>query len=95
MIATQDGKIFINPTGNAGMASGGMGDVLAGILSALLGQGLTPEDAMKLGVYLHGLVGDQLASSRGQIGLIASDIIDRLPSTMQELSNEALRPTSS
>ena len=95
VIATQDGKIFINPTGNAGMASGGMGDVLAGILSALLGQGLTPEDAMKLGVYLHGLVGDQLASSRGQIGLIASDIIDGLPSTMQELSNEALRPTSS
>ncbi|MGH7873790.1 MAG: NAD(P)H-hydrate dehydratase, partial [Candidatus Binatia bacterium] len=94
VIATQDGKIFINPTGNAGMASGGMGDVLAGILTALLGQGLTPEDAMKLGVYLHGLVGDRVALNRGQIGLIASDIIDGLPPAMQEIENEALRPHS-
>jgi NAD(P)H-hydrate epimerase len=68
------------------MATGGMGDVLAGMLSAFLGQGLSPEDAMKLGVYLHGFVGDCVAAKRGQTGLIASDIIDGLPSVMRSLS---------
>ena len=86
VIATPDGKIFINPNGNPGMASAGMGDVLAGILTALLGQGLRPEDAMKLGVYLHGFVGDRVAETKGPIGLIASDIIDALPSGMRDLS---------
>jgi len=91
VIATAEGKIFINPTGNPGMASGGMGDVLAGILVALLGQGLPAEDAMMLGVYLHGFVGDQVAASQGEIGLIASDIIRGLPSGMNALAAEALR----
>ena len=86
VIATPDGRIFINPTGNPGMASAGMGDVLAGILTALLGQGLSPEDAMKLGVYLHGFVGDTVAGTKGPIGLIASDIIDGLPLGFRELS---------
>ncbi len=86
VIATPDGKIFINPTGNPGMASAGMGDVLAGILTALLGQGLRPEDAMKLGVYLHGFVGDTVAETKGPIGLIASDIIEGLPSGLRDLS---------
>jgi NAD(P)H-hydrate epimerase len=86
VIATPDGKVFINPTGNPGMASAGMGDVLAGILTALLGQGLPPEDALKLGVYLHGFVGDTVAESKGEIGLIASDIIEGLPSGMRDLS---------
>jgi hydroxyethylthiazole kinase-like uncharacterized protein yjeF len=86
VIATPDGKIFINPNGNPGMASAGMGDVLAGILTALLGQELRPEDAMKLGVYLHGFVGDRVAETKGPIGLIASDIIDALPSGMRDLS---------
>jgi NAD(P)H-hydrate epimerase len=86
VIATADGKVLINPTGNPGMASGGMGDVLAGILGALLGQGFTPEDAMKLGVYLHGFVGDCIAKSRGEIGLIASDIIEGLPTGLRDLA---------
>jgi ADP-dependent NAD(P)H-hydrate dehydratase / NAD(P)H-hydrate epimerase len=86
VIATADGKVFINPTGNPGMASGGMGDVLAGMLAALLGQGLSAEDAMKLGVYLHGFVGDRVAVEKGQIGIIASDIIDGLPAGMKALS---------
>jgi len=90
VIATAEGKVFINPTGNPGMASGGMGDVLAGMLAALLGQGISPEDAMKLGVYLHGFVGDRMASEKGQIGLIASDIIEGLASGMRTLST-ALR----
>jgi hydroxyethylthiazole kinase-like uncharacterized protein yjeF len=86
VIATADGKVFINPTGNAGMASGGMGDVLAGMLAALLGEGLSPEDAMKLGVYLHGFVGDRAAAEKGPIGLIASDLIDRVPNGLSALS---------
>jgi ADP-dependent NAD(P)H-hydrate dehydratase / NAD(P)H-hydrate epimerase len=87
VIATPDGRVFINPTGNPGMASAGMGDVLAGMLGSLLGQGLAPEDAMRLGVYLHGFVGDKVADAKGQIGLIASDIIEGLPSSMRELSH--------
>ena len=86
VIATADGKVFINPTGNPGMASGGMGDVLAGILTALLGQGLCAENAMKLGVYLHGFVGDRVAEAQGEIGLIASDIIDGLPAGLSALA---------
>ena len=91
VIATAEGKVFINPTGNPGMASGGMGDVLAGILAALLGQGLPAENAMELGVYLHGFVGDQVAASRGEIGLIASDIIRGLPSGLNALADQTLR----
>ena len=86
VIATANGKVFINPTGNPGMASGGMGDVLAGIIAALLGQGLSAEDAMKLGVYLHGYAGDRVAESKGPIGLIASDIVDGLPNALAELA---------
>jgi ADP-dependent NAD(P)H-hydrate dehydratase / NAD(P)H-hydrate epimerase len=86
VLATPDGRVFINPTGNPGMASGGMGDVLAGIVAALLAQRLSPEDAMKLAVYLHGFVGDLVAVERGQIGMIASDIIDALPAGMRTLS---------
>ena len=89
VIATPEGKVFINPTGNPGMASGGMGDVLAGMLAALLGQGLAPEDAMKLGVYLHGFVGDRVAAEKGEIGLLASDIIEGLPAGMRALSSSA------
>jgi NAD(P)H-hydrate epimerase len=85
VLATADGTVFINPTGNPGMASGGMGDVLAGMLAALLGQGFSPEEAMKLGVYLHGFVGDRVAEEKGEIGLIASDIIERLPAGMRAL----------
>jgi hydroxyethylthiazole kinase-like uncharacterized protein yjeF len=89
VIATVGGNVFINPTGNPGMASGGMGDALAGILAALLGQGLTPEDAMKLGVYLHGFVGDRVAAEKGEIGLIASDIIEGLPQGLRLLAEPA------
>jgi NAD(P)H-hydrate epimerase len=86
VIAAADGRVFINPTGNPGMASGGMGDVLAGMLAALLAQGFSPEDAMKLGVYLHGFVGDRVAEAKGPIGLIASDIIEGLPAGLRRLS---------
>ena len=86
VIATIEGKVYINPTGNPGMASAGMGDVLAGIIAALLAQGLSAGDAMRLGVYLHGYVGDRVAESKGPIGLLASDIVDGLPKAFAELA---------
>jgi ADP-dependent NAD(P)H-hydrate dehydratase / NAD(P)H-hydrate epimerase len=85
VIATADGKVFINPTGNPGMASGGMGDVLAGMLGGFLAQGFAVEEALKLGVYLHGFVGDRVARAKGEIGMIASDIIEGLPQGMRVL----------
>jgi hydroxyethylthiazole kinase-like uncharacterized protein yjeF len=86
VIAAPDGRIFINPTGNAGMASGGMGDVLAGILAGLLAQGFGVEDALKLGVFLHGFAGDRVAVIKGRMGLIASDVIEALPEGLKKLS---------
>jgi NAD(P)H-hydrate epimerase len=85
VMATPDGQVSINPTGNAGMASGGMGDVLAGIVAGFLAQGLMPADAVRLGVYLHGRTGDRLADGRGGVGLIASDVVEELPLTIREL----------
>lgn len=85
VIATLDGEVFINPTGNAGMASGGMGDVLAGILAGLLAQGFRVEDALKLGVFLHGFVGDRVARAKGEIGMVASDVVEGLPQGIGQL----------
>ena len=78
--------MFINPTGNAGMATGGMGDVLAGILAGLLAQGLKVEDALKFGVFLHGFVGDRAAQEKGEMGLIASDVVEGLPRGIRTLA---------
>jgi len=78
-IATPSGSVYFNSTGNPGMATGGSGDVLTGILTGLLAQGYTSEDAAKAGVYLHGLAGDLAAQEKGMHGLIASDLIDFLP----------------
>ena len=86
MIATSDGEVYINTTGNPGMASGGMGDVLAGILAGFLAQGFNVEDVLKLGVFLHGFVGDQAAESTGEIGMIASDVLESLPQGIRKLS---------
>ncbi|MBL8953669.1 MAG: NAD(P)H-hydrate dehydratase [Myxococcaceae bacterium] len=78
LIAREDGTVFINPTGNPGMATGGTGDVLSGICGALFAQGLSPEDAAVTGVYAHGLAGDVMAKKKGQMGLVASDLLDGL-----------------
>ena len=78
-IASADGKVYFNPTGNPGMATGGSGDVLSGILTALLAQQYTSLEAAKLGVYLHGLAGDLAAKEKTMEGMIASDVIDFLP----------------
>ena len=79
VIADPTGRVSINPTGNPGMATAGSGDVLTGILSALISQRLPVWDAARLGVYLHGLAGDLGAKAMGQHSLIAGDLIDHLP----------------
>lgn len=78
-IASPDGNIYFNPTGNPGMATGGSGDVLTGILTGILAQGYTPLETAIMGVYLHGRAGDIAEVDKGTEGLIASDLIEYLP----------------
>jgi NAD(P)H-hydrate epimerase len=70
--------VYKNRTGNPGMATGGSGDILGGIIAALIGQGLDPFEASVLGVYAHGLAGDIAKDQNGEIGMIAGDIVDSL-----------------
>jgi NAD(P)H-hydrate epimerase len=88
IVATPEGNVFINTTGNPGMATAGAGDVLTGIIASLVGQGLDPSSAASLGVYLHGLAGDTAAAMLGEHSLIASSIIAALPEAFQLLLNE-------
>ncbi|MGB5746490.1 MAG: NAD(P)H-hydrate dehydratase [Desulfobacterales bacterium] len=85
VIAHPDGRVFINPTGNAGMASGGMGDVLTGIIAGLIVQGLSPEYACRAGVYLHGAAADSLAQSMGPYGYLAGDLMGAIPGEIKNL----------
>ena len=78
-IVTDGQKVYINKTGNPGMATAGSGDVLTGIITALAGQGLNNFDAAVMGIYIHGLAGDIAAENLGQTSLISTDIIDALP----------------
>ncbi|MSQ47474.1 MAG: NAD(P)H-hydrate dehydratase [Deltaproteobacteria bacterium] len=89
VIAAPDGKAWINPTGNPGMASGGMGDVLTGVIGGLLAQGYSPTDACCLGVFLHGHVGDRAAQEKGEIGILARDLIEQLPMGIRDLQQSA------
>ncbi len=82
-----DGKRFaINQTGNPGMATGGSGDILTGIVTALLCQNLSPFDAARLGVHVHGLAGDLAAADLGEVSLIAADLIEYLPKAFQQIA---------
>jgi len=83
-VVTDGGSSYINGTGNPGMATGGAGDVLTGVILALLCQGLDAFHAAQLGVYLHGLAGDLAAADKGQISMIATDILDALPAAFRQ-----------
>ncbi len=78
IVADPHGKIYVNQTGNAGMATAGSGDVLTGIIAAFLAQGLTAFDAAKYGSYVHGLAGDRAAKKISATSMIATDIIDNI-----------------
>jgi hydroxyethylthiazole kinase-like uncharacterized protein yjeF len=76
LCATRDGKLYINKTGNPGMSSAGMGDVLAGMIAAFIAQGLSADEALLLGVHLHGAAGDALAQQQATIGMSASEVTE-------------------
>ena len=84
-IATPSGKCFFNNSGNPGMATAGSGDVLTGMIAALLAQGYSPQDAACVGVALHGIAGDKAASEKSQQAMIASDIIDNIGTAFKEV----------
>ncbi|MEQ8580150.1 MAG: NAD(P)H-hydrate dehydratase [Marinoscillum sp.] len=84
-VCNSRGSIYFNPTGNPGMATAGSGDVLTGIVAALLAQGLAPFEALRSGVYLHGQAGDEAAIKVGEVSLMASDLIEHLPAAFKKL----------
>ncbi|MFQ5823298.1 MAG: NAD(P)H-hydrate dehydratase [bacterium] len=88
VVGTPDGFVFINSTGNPGMATAGMGDVLTGIIAGLVAQGVSPLDGALAGVYLHGLAGDLAKSKMGQAGLIAGDVLRNLPKVMKHFEKK-------
>ncbi len=85
VVATPDGEISVNGSGNPGMATGGMGDVLTGVLVSLLGQGYPFTDACRLGVFLHGYAADMVAERQGEVGMTASDVLESLPRAYKTL----------
>lgn len=86
-IACPDGQLFFNPTGNNGMAKGGSGDILTGLLGGLLAQGVSPMKTALVGVYLHGLAGDLCKADSSAYGMKAGDLIDYLPAAWRTLES--------
>lgn len=91
VVADPQGEVWLNPTGNPGLATGGSGDLLTGIIAAFLGQGLAPIDAARLGAFLHGWAADRAAEA-GMIGLSPLDVLAALPATLQALGGEVIIP---
>jgi len=92
VIALPTGEIYINITGNSGMATAGSGDVLTGIIAGFIAQGLKPEDAAIVGVFVHGYSGDVVASRIGEHGLLAGDLIEQLPFTLKNFYAKRYQP---
>ncbi|MDP3789893.1 MAG: NAD(P)H-hydrate dehydratase [Candidatus Omnitrophota bacterium] len=86
VVANPKGDLYINETGNAGMASGGTGDVLTGIIASFVGQGIDPFESAVLGVYFHGLAGDAAAKEKGILSLVATDLLNKLPEVLKRLA---------
>ncbi len=85
LIAAPDESVWINPTGNPGMATAGTGDVLTGMIAALAVQGIPLLKAAQAGVYLHGLAGDMAVEEKGEIGMIATDLIEKIPDAIKQI----------
>jgi hydroxyethylthiazole kinase-like uncharacterized protein yjeF len=88
LVAEPGGHIYVNLTGNPGMASAGMGDVLTGMVAGFISQGYPPQTAAQIAVYLHGETADTLAESKGPFGYIASDVMAGLPEALSRLINK-------
>ncbi len=84
-VVTDGDRVYVNETGNPGMASGGTGDVLTGAIAALIGQKFAPFEAACIGTYVHGLAGDEAAKAKGEISMIASDVLEALPIAFRKL----------
>jgi NAD(P)H-hydrate epimerase len=85
VMAHPDGRVYVNPTGNPGMASAGMGDVLTGMIAGFAAQGYAPAEAAKIAVYLHGSAADHLAQTKGPFGYIASDVMAEIPGAIRKV----------
>ncbi len=85
-LVSPDGEVFVNPTGNPALASGGTGDVLTGFIAGLMAQGLAPQEAAISGNYIHGAIADQLAEERTVYTVNAGDLIQNLPNTLKKLN---------
>lgn len=90
IVASPEGRAIVIPTGNPGMATGGMGDVLTGAVAALIGGGLPPFEATACAAYLHGLAGDLAAARRGEFGLLAREVADAIPRAMARVRSGAV-----
>ena len=86
VIAAKNGDVWVNPTGNPGMATGGMGDVLTGLISGLIAIGLTTENAAIAGVFIHGMAGDMIYAYRKNSAILAGDLLDRIPYVISNLN---------
>jgi len=87
VIAAPDGRVAVNPTGNPGMATMGMGDVLTGVIAGFVAQGLSPYDAACAAVFVHGLAADVAHASVGTLSLVAGDVTATLPQVLSRLGN--------
>ncbi|MFQ6672620.1 MAG: NAD(P)H-hydrate dehydratase, partial [Candidatus Tectimicrobiota bacterium] len=94
VLADPDGAVAINLPGNPGMASGGVGDVLTGLIGGLCARRLEPYEACQAGVYLHGYAGDLAAEQVGEIALTASDLLEALPRALVEIIESPAAPPS-
>ncbi len=83
IVASPEGKIYTNTTGNAGMATAGSGDILTGMITAFIGQGISGFEAAKYGAYLHGKAGDLAAKAKTRLSMIASDMIECIPTAIK------------